>query len=98
MSEPAPRILYLVCYSDEDGDNRDMFVTATSPEEAFVLWRLDCEIDPADYADTDRVVSVYVVPAVADEPAVIAWDHDASCHFAIDANTLALQAIAASRT
>lgn len=66
--------LYFVCYADQDGNNHDAFVSAPTPIEAFVAWRMDAygELWPGV---GDDEVQVFPVPPMAGEAQVHEWDN-----------------------
>lgn len=88
--------LFVVCYQDEDRDPQDGFFTATTPEEAFALWRLTQGIRPSDHCNEDREAYVYHVPLLGDKPMQHPWMHESSTAFPIEHESLATLAIAAA--
>ena len=74
MSAAEPTQLYFVAYNDDDGNNQDAFVAATTPEEAFALWRQDRLLDNGDIeGNCDARVSVWAVPETLAKAKVLAW-------------------------
>ncbi len=89
--------LYFVTYTDEDSNNMDVFVTATTPQEAFELWRLDFEIDPKDSFHEDHEATVYTVPTPSMVVGVEGWNNLTAEIFPLDfqnLTTLAMRATA----
>ena len=89
--------LYLVCYTDDDGDSCDWFVTERSPEAAFARWRSYTDRAAEDYGNDGREVSVFLAPQRADRPAVHEWDHPARRDFKMSFVSLTTRAIEAER-
>lgn len=98
MTQPsAPLRMFLVVYNNEDGDNLDMFVMARVPVEAFEFWRIHYGMVPEEYANEDRQATVWHVPPTNGSyaPGVVPWETATSQFFALDDNTIEMQAVRA---
>jgi hypothetical protein len=61
--------LYLVVCTDDNGENQDWFVAATSPEEAVQLWQKDAVDDSTMQPDR-----IFLVPtAEVTESRILQW-------------------------
>jgi len=86
--------LYYIVFTDEgSGNSLDWFVTASSPQHAFELWRIKNELDPADYHETDEYARVYEVPAAGDVLGVISWSDIVAHDFSMRLRNLTTLAV-----
>jgi len=67
--------MYLVAFVDCDGENKDLFVQARSPEEARMLWVQYYDLTPEEDEKFDGTGYIFEVPLVTgSEPRAILWD------------------------
>jgi len=64
--------LYLISHTDDDGDVLDLFVEATTPAQAVILWR-------QHYADATpesaKPQMIFEAPALRGAPGARPWAH-----------------------
>jgi hypothetical protein len=66
--------MYLICFVNDDGENMDLFVQASTPEEARMLWVQYYDLPPAEDEQLDERGKIFEVPTVAGgEPKAISW-------------------------
>lgn len=62
--------LYLISHTDDDGDVLDLFVEATTPAQAVILWR-------QHYADavpeSAKPQMIFEAPALRGAPRAVPW-------------------------
>ncbi|CAA2141381.1 hypothetical protein [Hyphomicrobium sp. ghe19] len=56
--------MFMVCFTNDDGENQDLFVQANSPEEARSLWVQHYDLPPNEDAQLDQRGYIFEVPAV----------------------------------
>lgn len=67
--------MFLVAYVDWDGNNLDLFVQATTPEEARMLWVAYYDLTPDEDAKLDKEGKIFEVPTVQPgEAKAVMWD------------------------
>lgn len=64
--------LFQVHYTNEDNDNLDLFVRATSPARAVEFWREYQRLNERDIPN-DHMVTVYEVPEVEGKYGPVEW-------------------------
>jgi hypothetical protein len=66
--------LYYVTYTDCDGDNMDLFVSAESPKQAFDLWGKYYEDWNKTGGDRHNTVMIDEVPVAGNLPIAHNWE------------------------
>ena len=68
----ARTMLILVRYTDDDGNDLDLFVEATNGAEAVRLWRDHYELSEYDHHRPDRLIAL---PERTGTPRAIPWEN-----------------------
>lgn len=62
--------LFLVAYTNDDGENLDMVAAAENAEQALILWQENWEAEDEDV----RQARVWRLPPPPPEPQIVPWE------------------------